>query len=921
MSKKAPEQRTRGQQVERDRRSSAIAQASPSLQSPHGQFQNQLGQQVQHSRQSQLDSLALSSKLPQFQGVMVLDKGQNSLASNVEQVPSGNNLSDKELAERAQVEKTVVGSFQGTQPAQVKRSAQNKHSGQVRALAQDLNSALVKVSAHAIQSKPVQASVQNKQMVQNTAVVQRDNRRQSTPYALNQQATQVFSSTQSSPKAHRTQSSQMRQMGKGTSSTQLQQEANIVRNSQSKQSDKRIPHAQNRQQENRVSRIQRTQIQNIQQTSVSSSTLAVSSGTKEGLAHASLNIQTDAKQSVQANAHVKQSVQANANLNAVIQAKVNAHPNDAQSVLVVHSQGQMPQAGRWQKPQSSVELAQVKKVRHEHANEAKLQIDVTEKERSDHAYVLSDGHHAAKMQDGSRNILVQGRLKAANLAQGASAVTNGAAHAANRQSSLEKDKAEKSAKEARRSKQKQNKVRPAKEQKLSNYDHAAVNLALDSQSPRRIHSKFRQRPHIPKGRRRFVHISLWKWCLAIFLLILLAAGGVAYKGYSEFKTIGSYVVPAQTEPYELKDGATVSTVVHNLAGQRYHSLLLDLWVKFNHFNYPVIQKGPYLIDGQKTLSQLLTDMCEGNIIKIKLPTVALIEGMTAAMVRKRLLANPELVQDSQLSSIFASPSYFIERTLVKDAKDVTLLEAIGGTHNSLEGLLMPATYEYVKGQYTTLYLVEKALIKMANFMREHYIERNHVIDDVLSSPYEVLILASLVERESSLDSERPLIAGVFLNRLRANIKLQTDPAVMYGVSPEFKGPLRLSQLKKDTPYNTYTRTGLPPTPIAMPSEGAILAVLNPSETDYLFFVAKGPDPKDGHYFSSTLKEHNRAVKQYRKAVQEYKRTAQDKKAGASSLSQNQDILVHEPQSNDTAQSNSGKQETVSGKSAVEFKIQ
>ena len=135
-------------------------------------------------------------------------------------------------------------------------------------------------------------------------------------------------------------------------------------------------------------------------------------------------------------------------------------------------------------------------------------------------------------------------------------------------------------------------------------------------------------------------------------------------------------------------------------------------------------------------------------------------------------------------------------------------------------------------------------------------------------------MASLVERESSLASERAQIAGVFLNRLRKGIKLQTDPAVMYGVSPDFRGPLLRSQLRRDTPYNTYTRAGLPPTPIAMPSVESIQAVLHPSSTKALYFVAKGPDPNDGHVFSETLNQHNKAVREYRRAVRAYKQNQQ-----------------------------------------------
>ena len=317
--------------------------------------------------------------------------------------------------------------------------------------------------------------------------------------------------------------------------------------------------------------------------------------------------------------------------------------------------------------------------------------------------------------------------------------------------------------------------------------------------------------------------------------------------------------------------------MRDLAPKSYNPYLLSLWVKLHRHEYSVIQKGPYLIDGIKTLPQILDDMEQGNIVKIKLPTIPLIEGMTITMVQRRLSARKDIIQDDTLSNILASPEDFIKTTLVKNSADESLLQAIGGTHSSLEGLLMPATYEYVPAKSHSVELLSHALIKMANFMRERYIERDQSIDDVLSDPYQVLIMASLVERESSLKSERSLIAGVFLNRLRKGMKLQTDPAVMYGVSPDFKGPLRLSQLRNDTPYNTYTRAGLPPTPIAMPSKECIEAVLNPAQTKAIYFVAKGPDPQDGHIFSSSLNEHNKAVKQYRKAVREYKQSLQEPK--------------------------------------------
>jgi UPF0755 protein len=131
----------------------------------------------------------------------------------------------------------------------------------------------------------------------------------------------------------------------------------------------------------------------------------------------------------------------------------------------------------------------------------------------------------------------------------------------------------------------------------------------------------------------------------------------------------------------------------------------------------------------------------------------------------------------------------------------------------------------------------------------------------LETPYEALTLASIVEKETGLASERPLIAGVFVRRLRTGMRLQSDPTVIYGIGAAYDGNIRRRDLQGDSPYNTYTRRGLPPTPIAMPGEGALRAVTQPNDSGALFFVATG-DPDGSHYFSKTLAEHNAAVKRF-----------------------------------------------------------
>lgn len=399
------------------------------------------------------------------------------------------------------------------------------------------------------------------------------------------------------------------------------------------------------------------------------------------------------------------------------------------------------------------------------------------------------------------------------------------------------------------------------------------------QEYRRLKARERdQSPHIPQGKKQ--GMGILSKLLIVFVMLLAAAAGAAYWAYDQVTKVNSYQVAVMAEPYVLKEGATLNSVVRELAGKDFNPYILNAWVKINRFSYPVIQRGEYAVDGVKTLPQLLADMRDGNVIKVQLPTLSMIEGMNLSMIKRRLQAREDVAQDPELDLILNKPSEFIKVILVRSASDETLLQAIGGTHDSLEGLLMPATYEYEPGKTTSVQLVAKSLVKMAEYMRDRYIERNMEIDSIAPTPYHVLILASLVERESSIESELPLIAGVFVNRLKKGIRLQTDPAVMYGVSPDFRGPLRLSQLRKDTPYNTYTRAGLPPTPIAMPSAASIEAVLNPANTNALYFVARGPDPKEGHIFSATLQEHNRAVAQYRKAVKNYKEKAAQAEADA-----------------------------------------
>ncbi len=218
----------------------------------------------------------------------------------------------------------------------------------------------------------------------------------------------------------------------------------------------------------------------------------------------------------------------------------------------------------------------------------------------------------------------------------------------------------------------------------------------------------------------------------------------------------------------------------------------------------------------------------------------LVDGWTFRRLREELARLPGLKADTA------------------NLSDQEVLARLGVSASNAEGLFMPDTYFYAKGG-SDLALLARAQRAMARHLDGAWSKRDP--DLPVSSPYEALIMASLIEKETGIAEDRPRIASVFYNRLRIGMPLQTDPTVIYGLGPNFDGNLRKADLQADTPYNTYTRRGLPPTPIAMPSEAALAAALHPPRTPYLYFVARGDGSSE---FSRTLDEHNRAVARYQK---------------------------------------------------------
>ncbi len=248
-----------------------------------------------------------------------------------------------------------------------------------------------------------------------------------------------------------------------------------------------------------------------------------------------------------------------------------------------------------------------------------------------------------------------------------------------------------------------------------------------------------------------------------------------------------------------------------------------------------LKAGEYRFRRGITPSELLDQVVAGRVIEYPL---VLVEGWTFRQLRQALENAPKLAQT------------------LKGASDAEVMAALGRGGEHPEGRFYPDTYFYASGTSDRMILA-RAYEKMRLRLEEEWANRDP--DLPLRTPYEALILASIVEKETARPEERRLIAAVFINRLKRRMRLQSDPTVIYGLGSAFDGNLRRRDLRRDTPYNTYTRVGLPPTPIAMPSGEALRAVLQPAHIDALYFVSRG----DGsHVFSATLDAHNRAVGKY-----------------------------------------------------------
>ncbi len=316
------------------------------------------------------------------------------------------------------------------------------------------------------------------------------------------------------------------------------------------------------------------------------------------------------------------------------------------------------------------------------------------------------------------------------------------------------------------------------------------------------------------------------------LLLVLALAGAAWWWLHAPLPMGDAAIELAIEP-----GTSPRGVARDVqaAGVRTDARLLYWWFRLSGQSR-LIKAGNYEIAPGSTPLGLLDKLVRGDET---LRALTLVEGWNFRQVRAAL-ATAELKPDSAALG------------------EAALMERLGRTGVAAEGRFFPDTYTYAKGA-SDLTVLRRALHAMDRQLAAAWEQR--AADTPLKTPDEALVLASIVEKETGREADRALVAGVFTNRLRVGMLLQTDPTVIYGLGERFDGNLRKRDLQTDTPYNTYTRTGLPPTPISMPGKASLLAAVQPERTKALYFVARG----DGSsHFSSSLDEHNRAVGRYQR---------------------------------------------------------
>ena len=324
-------------------------------------------------------------------------------------------------------------------------------------------------------------------------------------------------------------------------------------------------------------------------------------------------------------------------------------------------------------------------------------------------------------------------------------------------------------------------------------------------------------------------LFVWSILAAILLVAILVYQLLQFKH-------GSIALPQQPTVFLIKSGSNIKSIAQDLVRQK---IIEDPWLFILLAKVKGVETrvraGEYQIKAEMTPDDLLEKFTQGSSIQYNL---TVIEGWTFRQMLAAIADDP-----------------IIEHTLEGKTNE-EIMNLLGYPEQHPEGLFFPDTYRFPKGTSDVDFL-RRAYQVMQKHLSREWNQRASGLP--LDSSYDALILASIIEKETGAGFERPLISGVFIQRMKKNMRLQTDPTIIYGLGEKFDGDIRFRDLKKDTPYNTYLHAGLTPTPIALPGLGAIRAALHPAKTQALYFVSRG----DGtHHFSATLEEHNAAVKRY-----------------------------------------------------------
>lgn len=330
--------------------------------------------------------------------------------------------------------------------------------------------------------------------------------------------------------------------------------------------------------------------------------------------------------------------------------------------------------------------------------------------------------------------------------------------------------------------------------------------------------------------------AAWRLLLWMLLLAFVASAAWFWHDFTRF-AVTPLRVSVTGESVDIERGTSFKDIVHQLRSQGLTTSAPLYWRLLAERMHVAgrLHAGEYAVTPGITPQQLLTAMAQGRVMQ---RNVTIVDGWTFRDVLQALSKADRLKHETA------------------GLDDATIMQKIGASAEKPEGRFLPETYAYVKGD-SDLDVLRRAHEAMAKTLTALWAQRDPNLP--LSTPYDALILASIVEKETGRADERPRVAGVFIRRLQKNMLLQTDPTVIYGMGASYAGTIHKSDLTTDTPYNTYTRPGLPPTPIAMPGKPAIEAALHPAPGDALYFVARG----DGtHVFAGTLDEQNRNVACY-----------------------------------------------------------